>query len=705
MPRPAVTDKIQGRHRDRLAVIYVRQSTLQQVGRHPESTRLQYALAERARQLGWAPERIVVIDDDLGRSGSSAEARPGFQRLVAEVGLGRVGLVLGVEVSRLARSCRDWHQLLEICALFDTLIADSDGVLDPAVYNDRLLLGLKGTMSEAELHILKGRMDAGRRAKAGRGELFFNLPRGYVRLPSGRVALDPDEQVQAVVRLVFDLFEQRRTINGVLVYLAAHDVRLPYRLRGGPGKGELVWRRPNRHTLGEMLTNPAYAGAYAYGRHAVDPRRERSGHPGSGRVEGEPGGMVLLRDRWPAYISWEDHERNCAQVTANRAGHAGVPRGGPSLLAGLLVCGRCGRRMVTLYPQGGRCLRYACSREAVNYGGATCQSFSGRCLDALVGGLIVQALSPAAVEASLQLAEDVELERAALQRQWRQRLERARYEAERARRQYDAVDPENRLVARTLERQWEQALADELRLQAEHERFVASQPLPLTAAELATIHRLTEDIPALWHAPTTTARDRQAIARLLLERVVATVEGASERVAVTCHWAGGVRTGHAVARPVKRLVQLSTYPALMERIGGLHAAGLRAPAIAETLNREGWRPPKRRATFTTAMVRRLLGGQGVPPKARHAPSRVVERQSPAELTLLELAARLATPYPSVYRWLRRGLLRARRAVTDQGRPIWLVMVDADELEHLRTLCPASPTAQPSRSPPSPQPLS
>jgi DNA invertase Pin-like site-specific DNA recombinase len=699
MPAPAVTDKIQGRHRDRLAVVYVRQSTLRQVDRHPESTRLQYALAERAQQLGWARERVVVIDDDLGRSGASAAVRPGFQRLVAEVGLGRVGLVLGAEMSRLARSCRDWHQLLEICALFDTLIADGDGVLDPAAYNDRLLLGLKGTMSEAELHILKSRMHAGRAAKARRGELFFNLPRGYVRRPSGEIALDPDEQGQAVVRLVFALFDQRRTINGVLVYLAAHDIRLPYRLRGGPAKGELVWRRPNRHTLGEMLTNPAYAGAYAYGRRVIDPRRQRPGHPGSGRIKREPGAMVLLRDRWPAYISWEDHERNCAQVTANRAHHAGVPRGGPSLLAGLLVCGRCGRRMATFYPEGGRGLRYACSREAVDYGGAACQSLSGRCLDALVGELIVQALAPAAVEASLQLAEDVELERTALQRQWRHRLERARYEAARARRQFDAVEPENRLVARTLERHWEQALAEELRLQGEHERFMASQPLPLTAAELAMIRQLTEDMPALWRAPTTTARDRQTIARLLLERVVVTVEGESERVAVTCCWAGGVRTGHALTRPVKQLVQLSTYQGLMERIAGLHAAGLPAPAIAETLNREGWRPPKRRATFTAAMVRRLLGRQGVQPKARHAPSRAVERQAATELTLLEVAVRLAMPYPSVYRWLRRGLLRARRAVTDQGRPIWLITADADELERLRALRPASRPGRPSCLPP------
>ena len=326
--------------------------------------------------------------------------------------------------------------------------------------------------------------------------------------------------------------------------------------------------------------------------------------------------MVLLRDRWPAYISWEDHERNCAQVTANRAGHAGVPRGGPSLLAGLLACGRCGRRMATRYPQGGRYLRYGCAREAVDHGGPACQSLSGRGLDALVGGLIVEALAPAAVEASLQLAEDVELERAALQRQWRQRLERARYEAERARRQYDAVDPENRLVARSLERQWERALAEELRLRAEHERFVATRPVPPTTAELAAIRRLTEDIPALWHAPTTTAHDRQAIARLLLERVVVTVEGESERVAVACHWAGGVRTEHALTRPVKRLGQLSTCRALLERIGDLHAAGSRAPAIAATLNREGWRPPKRRATFTAGMVRGLLRRRGVAARGR-----------------------------------------------------------------------------------------
>jgi DNA invertase Pin-like site-specific DNA recombinase len=642
----------------------------------------------------------VVIDDDLGRSGASAEVRPGFQRLVAKIGLGRVGLVLGVEMSRLARSCRDWHQLLEICALFDTLLADSDGVLDPAVYNDRLLLGLKGTMSEAELHILKSRMHAGRRAKAARGELGINLPRGYVRRPSGEIALDPDEQVQAIVRLVFALFEQRRTINGVLAYLVAHDIKLPDRRRGGPAKGELVWRRPNRCTLGEMLANPAYAGAYAYGRRAIDPRRRRPGHPGSGRARRAPGEMVLLRDRWPAYISWEDHERNGAQVTANRAQHGGVPRGGPSLLAGLLVCGRCGRRMTTLYPQGGRRLRYSCSREAIEHGGPACQSLSGLGLDALVGELIVQALSPAAVESSLQLAEDIELERTALQRQWLQRLERARCEAERARRQFDAVEPENRLVVRTLERHWEQALADELWLQAEHERFLASQPLPLTATELAAIRQLTADMAALWHAPTTTARDRQAIARLLLERVVVTVEGESERAGGGDLLLGRGRAHRACLDPAGQAADAAEHlPGVAGADRGVASDGQRAPAIAENLNREGWRPPKRRTTFTAAMVRDLLARQGLQPTRGDTPSRAVERHGDDELTLQELALRLGMPCPTVYRWLQRGLLRGRRAETGRWPPIWLVTADAVEIELLGALRLAGMPGRRLNSPP------
>jgi DNA invertase Pin-like site-specific DNA recombinase len=680
---PAAPDKIQGHHLDRLAVVYVRQSTLQQIERHQESTRLQYGLVDRALQLGWARERILTIDDDLGRSAASAEGRPGFQRLVADVGLGRVGLVLGVEMSRLARSCRDWHQLLEICALRDTLIADSDGIYDPATYNDRLLLGLKGTLSEAELHLLKTRMHEGRRAKAERGELFFNLPRGYVRRPSGEVALDPDEQVQATIRLVFSIFERRGSLNGVLSYLVAHDVQLPYRIRSGPAKGELEWHRPNRYTLAEMLDNPAYAGAYAYGRRLLDRAHQQPGRPATGRrlaILGQGG--VLLKNRWPAYISWQTYERNVAQVVANRSQHTGVPRGGPGLLAGLLVCGRCGQRMVTQYPGGGRFLRYSCSRRTINYGEARCQSLSGRALDALVADLMLQALAPSALEVSLQTAEDLELERTELHRQWRQRLERARYEVDRARRQYDAVEPENRLVARTLERQWEAALAAEQRLMADSEQFRSRQPIPLTVAERQRIARLAEDVPALWNAPTTTATDRQAIARLMLERVVVTVEGDREKVAVECHWVGGVQTSHSLRRPVARLGQLSDHAALLDRVRDLHACGLKAPAIAAALNAEGWRPAKRRPTFTAEMVRSLLHRQGVPVNPRLSWAARIDRREPDEFTIGELATQLAMPTATLHRWVARGIVSARK-VTVLTHALWLIKADARELERLR----------------------
>ncbi len=621
-----------------------------------------------------------MIDDDLGRSGTTTANRPGFKRLMTEIGLGHVGLVLGIEMSRLARSCRDWHQLLEICALFDTLIADTDGVYDAGGFNDRLLLGLKGTMSEAELHMLKIRMLEGRRAKAQRGELFFNLPRGYVRSRAGEIVFDSDEQVQATVRLVFDIFERRRTINGVLAHLVVHDIQLPYRVRTGAAKGELEWHAPNRFTLSEMLQSPLYAGAYAYGRRCVDPRRQKPGRPGTGQKAGDP--AVLIRNRWPPYISWETYEQNLEQIVANRSAKRGIPRPGPALLAALIVCGRCGQRMAAQYPNGGRFQRYCCSRLAMNYGAPLCQSLSGRTLDALVGELMLQALAPAALEVSLRLAEDLELERTALHRQWRQRLERARYEVERAQRQYDAVEPENRLVVRTLEQRWEAVLADEVRLKAEYERFLAGQALPLTNDERAAIERLASDIPALWTAPTTTAADRQAIARLMLDRVVVTVQGKSEIVLVECHWAGGVRTQHDLRRPVAHLTQRSDHVALLQRIRNLHAEGHKAPAIAGVLNAEGWTPPKRRSTHTAVMVRSLLRRLGMPVAPRMSWTARLQGREPGEMTIDELAARLDAPKAAIHRWIQREVVVARK-VPVLTQSVWLIQAGEAEIDRLR----------------------
>jgi DNA invertase Pin-like site-specific DNA recombinase len=321
--------KIRPEHLDRGAVVYVRQSTRHQVLEHTESTRLQYALGERAVALGWARSQVTVIDDDLGVSAAAADSRKGFARLVTEVTMGRVGVVLGIEMSRLARSGRDWHQLLELCSLSGVLLADPDGVYDPAYYNDRLLLGLKGTMSEAELYLIRQRMLTGKLAKAERGELVTPLPIGYVRRPSGEAAFDPDEQAQHVVRLIFSAFSRLGTLNAVLRYLVEHEVQLPVRVRTGPSKGELEWRRPTRETLQNMLHNPAYAGYYAFGRRQVDPRRKVPGRPDTGRVvKGSDEWLVLLPGRLPAYITEEEHQANTARMAANQqtAASPGAPR-------------------------------------------------------------------------------------------------------------------------------------------------------------------------------------------------------------------------------------------------------------------------------------------------------------------------------------------------------------------------------------------
>jgi len=670
--------KIQDVHIDRLAVVYVRQSHPQQVLRHQESTRLQYGLAERAQALGWAKPQVLVIDEDLGKSADSVAGRSGFQRLVAEVSLAHVGIILGLEMSRLARSNRDWHHLLEVCALFGTLIGDLDGIYDPTDYNDRLLLGLKGAMSEAELHVLKQRMVAGKRAKAERGELGMLVPMGYVRRPSGEVIKDPDEQAQAVIALIFEQFERVGTIHGVLRYLVQHQLRVPQRVRFGPSKGELVWRRPNRTTLSNVLHHPIYAGAYVYGRRPTDPKRKQPGRPSTGRLVAKPEDcQVLLHDRIAAYISWEQFERNRRQLEANTQAALGVIRYGPSLLSGLVVCGRCGLRMAAAYNNNGTGLRYSCSREMVDYGGSMCQSLTGMPLDTWMSELVLQALEPAALEVSLDVAADVEAQRQRLHQQWDKRLERATYEVERAARHYYAVEPENRLVARTLERQWEQALEAQAQLQADHRRFLAEQPATLSAAERDAIRRLASDLPALWHAETTTAADRQAIIRQLVERVVVTVQGESEKVDLEVHWIGGHRTHAQRIRPVARLDQLSYYPALLARVAALHQQGLGRGAIAERLNAEGWRPAKRRSTFTAEMVRSLLMRQGL--SSAVSRSRSVVRKA-NEWTLPELAYALEMPHPTLYRWLCKGDLHSRR---DPGGVQWLIWADAGELQRLR----------------------
>jgi DNA invertase Pin-like site-specific DNA recombinase len=683
MPR---SEKILGRHLERLAVVYVRQSTVQQMMDHRESTNLQYDLANRAIALGWPEGRVLVIDEDLGKSASSAEGREGFARLVAEVGLDHVGLILGVEMSRLARSSKDWHQLLEICALFGTLICDLDGIYDPSQYNDRLLLGLKGTMSEAELHILKQRLHQGKLGKARRGELTFALPIGYVRRPSGEVYFDPDEQVEQVVRLVFRKFEELGTLHALLRYLVARDIRLGVRVREGEGKGELQWRKPNRMTLQNMLKNPIYAGVYAYGKRQVDPRRKHPGRPSTGRVVIDSGQWhAFIEDSFPAYISLEHYERNLQRLAANRARaeERGAVRHGPSLLQGLLICGKCGHRMQVRYGGPNKRHTYTCSRMATDYAESFCHYLPGACLDEFVGEWVLKALEPAALEISLEASEHLEKEREELSGLWRKRLERASYEADRAGRHYRLIEPENRLVARQLAREWEEKLEAHKKLEEDYGRFLAEQPRSLCVVERKNIRRLAQDIPALWHSPTTTMAERKEIVRQIVERVVVENEGKSERLHVSIEWVGGSRTTGTVIRPVSKLEYLSYYPRMCERIRELVAEGLSTAEIAKALYREGMRPPKHAERFSRQAVSELLLRLGLRP-ARPRGRRNFGEPAPAEHEwwLSDLARALGMPAGTLHGWIRRGWVEAYQQRTS-GR--WIIQADEAEVERLRQL--------------------
>jgi hypothetical protein len=573
--------------------------------------------------------------------------------------------------------------LLEVCAIFSTLIGDLDGIYDPSLYNDRLLLGLKGTMSEAELHILKQRMIEGKRAKARRGELGMQVPMGYVRQLSGIVVKDPDEQAQSAIARVFELFERKLTINGVLSELVAQQIQMPYRVATGINKGDLVWHRPNRVTLSNLLHNPIYAGAYAYGRRPTDPRKKIPGRPATGRtVAGMDDWEVLIKDQLPAYITWSHYERNVRQLQANTAQALGVARKGAALLSGVLICGCCGLRMAPHYSSPAGRYRYNCDRMKVDYGEAACQSLAGLSLDDCITGLLFKALQPAALEISLAVAEDQAAERQKQQNYWLQRLERTHIDSERAARQYNAVEPENRLVARTLERKWEEALAAEAQLKTQYEQFLLEQPAVLTEAERLAIHNLAQDIPALWQADTTTAIDRQMIVRQLIERIVVTVVDSTEAVQVEVHWQGGHITQTLVKRPVGRLEQMSDYQALMDRVKVLQSQGCSTSKMAEILNTEGWAPPKQRGTYNAPMVRSLLKRQGISlgtPKQQHTVG--IPREAD-EWTLKELAQQLQMPEPTLYKWLKKGLIKARQ-VQANARSVWLVTADADQLEHLR----------------------
>jgi DNA invertase Pin-like site-specific DNA recombinase len=671
--------KVLASHLEKLAIVYVRQSTPKQVLENRESTARQYAFAEQAVAYGWSPERVVTIDDDLGKSAKTTAGRSGFERLVTEVTLNHVGMVLGLEMSRLARSSKDWHAFFEMCAIFGTLIADEDGVYDGNDPNDRLLLGLKGIMSEMELHIMRNRLEHGRDNKARRGELFHGVPMGYVVLPTGELDFDPDEQARAVVQLVFDKFEELGTIYGVFYWLLKNDIQLPIRARTGAKKGQLDWRRPSIPTLAQMLRHPIYAGAYSYGRRPTDPKRKFAPNQGYRPWVPMEQWRVLIKDHHPAYITWEQYLKNRKRIkqNQNRPDAPGVPRRGAALLPGVLVCGNCGRHMQASYHRESQ-PHYACGRYYVEGTEPRCYGLAGTVLDNLVAQQVLRALEPAALALSLQAHADIEKERQRLHKHWQQRLQRVRYEVELAERRYQAVDPSNRLVAASLEKRWEEALAQQRHVQEEYDRFVQETPHHLSDAERARITALSSDLPALWQAPSTTNADRKQIIRCLVERVVVQVRCDSELVGVTIHWVGGYASQHEIVRPVATYAQLRDFESLMKRVVELREAGQTAPQIAQALNAEGFYPPKRSGQFTTPVVHQLLKRRGLIGNER----RHNELVGKHEWWLTDLARELKMSHLKLRDWANRGWVHSRKTPV-QG--YWILWADKDEVRRLRRL--------------------
>jgi hypothetical protein len=471
----------------------------------------------------------------------------------------------------------------------------------------------------------------------------------------------------------------------LLHYLVRQGIRRPIRPHAGPNRGQLEWHRPNRVTLQNLLHHPIYAGFYRWGHRAIDPRRKVAGRPGTGRTLRQPkDGLVLLEGRCPAYITAERFWANQERLEANRARAAskGAVRQGPSLLGGLLVCGRCGRRLLVQYTNAGRALRYTCCRGAIDYGEPLCQSLSGRRLDAFISRQVLAVLQPAALELHLAAAADVAQERQRLHHHWQQQLERARYETERAARQYQAVEPEHRLVARELERRWEEALQGQRRLEEDYERFCRAQPATLSAAEQEQIRALAHDIPDLWHADTTTPADRQRLVRFLIERIEVQVAGDTDQVGVAIHWAGGFVSHHALVRAVQRYEQMADYPRLRARVDELHAQGKSMTQVAECLNREGFHPPKRAQRFTGSMVAGFLakkGRSGPRPQALSAAGMLQK----GEWLLTDLARELAMPAATLHRWRKVGWVHARKLPVPGGH--WAIWADREERKRLARL--------------------
>lgn len=651
---PDASPKATTDHLRRAAYLYVRQSSLHQVVHNTESSRRQYDLRGRAISLGWPAERVIVIDDDQGQSGASATGREGFQRLVADVSLGKAGIVLGLECSRLARNNADWHRLLELCALSHTLICDEDGLYDPAAINDRLLLGLKGTISEAELHFIRARLQGGILAKAARGALAVRLPVGLAYDATGAVVLDADAGVRQAITHLFATFAATGSASAVVKAFAAERLTFPARHLTGPHAGELYGVALRHSHVLFVLHNPRYAGAYFYGRH-------RQVHA----VDGRHHSVTKPRDEWtvfiPAahvgYISLAEFEANQERLAANASAHgaerrAGPAREGPALLQGLVVCGQCGQRMTVNYHRrcdGSLVPDYACQGEGIATATPPCQTVCGSGVDAAVAAFVLEALSPLALETALTVSRELAARAADADRIRAANVERARYAADAARRRYLAVDPVNRLVADTLEADWNHKLRELADAQDAYERASRAGATPLSDDQQARIRALTADLPALWADPGTPMRERKRLIRLLVTDV--TLLKTADTITAHVRLPGGTAHTLTVPRPLQAWEAHTTPAATITVISELLADHTYDEAVVLLNTRGltgGWGKP-----FTVASLTQLC-------RARAIPDLRQRLRAAGMLTLDETADALGVRPPTIKRWQRRGLITGRR---------------------------------------------
>jgi DNA invertase Pin-like site-specific DNA recombinase len=681
-------ERIQAHHRQRTACVYLRQSTMYQVMHHPQSTHRQYALQQKAIDYGWDASLVQILDADLGRSGGHTTGRNDFNQLVADVSLGQVGAIFVLEASRLSRSSADWNRLLELCSLTATLIIDQDGCYDPASFNDQLLLGLKGTMSQAELHPLKARLYGAKLHKAQKGELLFPLPVGYIVNEEGAICFDPDAQVCHVIGMVFDLFQQKQSVYGVVRYFGEHTIRFPKRAYGGRWRGKILWGRLTYNRALTILSHPFYAGVYTFGRHksvkSINPQGEIITQS---RLQPQSQWPVFIKDHHPAYISYDRFEQNRHQCLLNRSNSSRVPIAGPAregatLLQGILYCRQCGRRMTIRYMgKEGRVPTYECNwRKREGLSGKSCLSFRADVADPVIEKAILALLTPAQLDKAVNAFEQVEKQQTALNRQWEMTLERHQYQVDLAQRRFEQVDPANRLVAASLEKSWNQELEKLAQATQQYEQHRQQQQQKLSALHKEDIKRLATRIPELWSA-TVSHKDKKRIVRLLIRDIMVSKRVPKVLTLQLC-WQTGQLEEFEVALPLAIGNRLRYPPAIVEQVRVLTGQYGDDQLTAEALNRLGLNSATGKA-FRAGMVQWIRSKHHIDnPLLRHA----------HELTVGEVARHFSISVHMVYYYITTQLLTARK--TKKGL---LIRVSPADDTAFRTALLEAPKAAPRKA--------